>query len=88
MGRRVGDDQPVSAAGVAWLTSPLAVAERCGNVFEAGRAGDLEHFRVVEERLGEAARYVAGVITARPPAAVNNLDGVVLWVGHDLRELE
>ena len=67
MGRRVGDDQPVSAADLAWLISPLAVAERCGNIFEAGRAGDLEHFRVVEERLDEAARYVAGVIEARHP---------------------
>jgi hypothetical protein len=67
MGRWVGDDQPDSASDVAWLTSPLAVAERCGNIFEAGRAGDLEHFRVVEERLGEAARYVAGVIESRHP---------------------
>ncbi|HUE45170.1 MAG TPA: DUF1688 family protein [Aestuariivirgaceae bacterium] len=67
----MGDDQPDSAADVAadvaWLTSPLAVAERCTNIFEAGRAGDLEHFRIVEERLGEAARYVAGVINARHP---------------------
>lgn len=70
MGRRVGNDQPDSAApspDVAWLMSPLAVAERCGNIFEAGRAGDLEHFCVVEERLGEAARYVAGVIETRHP---------------------
>jgi hypothetical protein len=81
MGRLVGDDQPDSAAPepdrdmsgrvsspeVAWLTSPLAVAERCGNIFEAGRAGDLEHFRVIEDRLGDAARYVAAVIQARHP---------------------
>jgi hypothetical protein len=67
MGRRVGDDQPDSAADIAWLMSPLAVAERCGTIFEAGRAGDLEHFRVVEDRLGEAARYVAHVIEARHP---------------------
>jgi hypothetical protein len=81
MGRLMGDDQPDSAAPepdrdmngrrrspeVAWLTSPLAVAERCGNIFEAGRAGDLEHFRVIEDRLGEAARYVAAVIEERHP---------------------
>lgn len=74
MGRSRGDDQPDSAApgggpspAVAWLTSPLAVVERCNNIFEAGRAGDLEHFRLVEDRLGEAARFVARVIEERHP---------------------
>jgi hypothetical protein len=52
---------------VAWLTSPMAVMERCNSIYEAGRAGDLEHFRVVEDRLGEAARYVARVIEERHP---------------------
>jgi hypothetical protein len=82
MGRLMGDDQPDSAAPgrtrvanrpiarspvVAWLTSPQAVVERCSNIFEAGRAGDLEHFRVIEDRLGEAARYVARTIEERHP---------------------
>lgn len=67
MGRSTGDDQPDSADAIAWLASPLAVVERCGNILEAGRAGDLEHFRLVEDRLGEAVRYVARVIEARHP---------------------
>lgn len=67
MGRPTGDDQPDSGDATAWLSSPLAVRERCGNIFEAGRAGDLEHFRIVEDRLQEATHYVATVIEARHP---------------------
>ncbi|MFW6076380.1 MAG: DUF1688 family protein [Hyphomicrobiales bacterium] len=52
---------------VQWLTSPLAVTERCNNVYAAGRAGDLEHFRVVEDRLDDAVQYVARTIEARHP---------------------
>ncbi len=52
---------------VRWLTSLPAVLERCGNIFEAGRNGDLEHFRIVEDRVDEAARYVADVIKQRHP---------------------
>ena len=67
MGRPTGDDQPESGDAVAWLVSPLAVHERCGNIFEAGRAGDLEHFRIVEDRMPDATQYVAKVIEARHP---------------------
>jgi len=82
MGRSTGSDQPDSASAgpvrdmnkplspspaVVWLCSPLAVHERCGNIFEAGRAGDLEHFRIVEDRLSEATQYVAQVIETRHP---------------------
>jgi hypothetical protein len=82
MGRLMGDDQPDSrvhagdeeqpapgspADAVHWLTSPMAVVERCGNIFAAGQAGDLEHFSIVEDRLGEAARYVARLIEERHP---------------------
>jgi hypothetical protein len=59
-----------AAAAVEWLTSPLAVTERCDNIVEAGRAGDLEHFRVVEDRLDDAARYVARTIEERHPDLV------------------
>jgi hypothetical protein len=102
MGRSTGDDQPDSADAVAWLMSPLAVVERCTNIFEAGRAGDLEHFRVVEDRLGEATGYVARTIEARyPDLAVPphsrwrhfEVDGRDLWqelargLGEDARGL-
>ena len=102
MGRSTGDDQPDSADAVAWLMSPLAVVERCTNIFQAGRAGDLEHFRVVEERLGEATGYVARTIEARyPDLAVPphsrwrhfEVDGRDLWqelargLGEDARNL-
>jgi hypothetical protein len=102
MGRSTGDDQPDSADAVAWLMSPLAVVERCTNIFEAGRTGDLEHFRVVEDRLGEATGYVARTIEARyPDLAVPphsrwrhfEVDGRDLWqelaggLGEDARGL-
>jgi hypothetical protein len=77
MERSTGDEQPDSAEtgvgyaaatpAVAWLRSPLAVVERCNNIYEAGRTGDLEHFRIVEDRLDAATRYVAGVIEERHP---------------------
>ena len=60
-------DRRSPADAVAWLSSPMAVLERCGNIYEAGRAGDLEHFRLVEDRLGEAAGYVARIIEERHP---------------------
>lgn len=67
MGRTMGGEQPDSADAVAWLMSPLAVKERCSNIYTAGLAGELEHFRVMEDRIGEAARYVARVIEERHP---------------------
>ena len=47
---------------VKYLLSLRAVRERAKLVGEAADAGKLTHFDVHEEKLGEAAEYVAGVV--------------------------
>jgi Protein of unknown function (DUF1688) len=51
----------------AYLLSAAAVRERCARVLEAAERGATPHFRVVAERLGEAARLVADVTRRRYP---------------------
>jgi uncharacterized protein DUF1688 len=48
-------------AEYAYLQTPRATRERCEAIFERARAGALEHWRLVEDRLGEVATRVLGV---------------------------
>jgi hypothetical protein len=50
-----------------WLLTPVAVSERCNNVYKAGLRDELEHFRVVIDRLPECAKSVVQVIEERFP---------------------
>jgi hypothetical protein len=56
-----------SRAAVAYLLSPQAIRERCGMVFAAAKAGTLEHFALLLDRLPAAARIVAETIRANYP---------------------
>ena len=47
---------------VQYLLSLQAVRERSELVWQAARSGDLSHFDFHEDRLGEAADFVVGVI--------------------------
>lgn len=42
-----------------YLQTPRAIRERCQDVFEAARAGELEHWRLEESKLSEVATRVA-----------------------------
>lgn len=53
-----------------WLLTPEAVRTRCGLLYDAGVAGDLEFFSVDESKLEEVAAFVAKVTTDSYP----NLD--------------
>lgn len=57
----------LEAAEATWLLTTNAVSERCNNILVAGLDGELEHFRIREERLRPTARYVADVTAERFP---------------------
>jgi len=59
------DDTPEAA--VRWLRTPEAIRERCGQVFERGVEGRLEHFAVDLDQLPELADRVAEVTRRRFP---------------------
>jgi len=50
-----------------YLLSAAAVRERCGIVLAAAERGDTRHFRLIPERLDDAARRVAEVTRRRYP---------------------
>ncbi len=58
----------LEAAEATWLLTTNAVSERSNNILIAGLDGELEHFRIVEEKLPAAARYVADVTRERFPS--------------------
>ena len=62
------DDEEVGKA--EYLLSAAAVRERCGMVLAAAERGETRHFRVVPERLDDAARRVAEVTRRRYPDLV------------------
>ncbi|MCU0677254.1 MAG: URC4/urg3 family protein [Myxococcota bacterium] len=51
----------------AELLNPEAIRERCGRIFEAGRAGKLEHFTIDEAALEGVADRVAATTKQRYP---------------------
>jgi hypothetical protein len=51
----------------AELLTPEAIRERCGRIFEAGRAGKLEHFAIDEAALEGVADRVAATTKQRYP---------------------
>jgi hypothetical protein len=51
----------------AELLNPEAIRERCGRIFEAGRAGKLEHFAIDEAALEGVADRVAATTKQRYP---------------------
>jgi hypothetical protein len=57
----------VSPAAVAYLRSPKAIRERCGQVFAAAEAGRTPHFAVDMKRLPMIADYVIATIRANHP---------------------
>lgn len=50
-----------------WLLTTQAVIERTDNILNAGFGGDLEHFRVAEEKIRPTAQLVADVTRERFP---------------------
>ncbi|MEE8188355.1 MAG: URC4/urg3 family protein [Kiloniellales bacterium] len=60
-----GLNDPVAAA--SWLRSPQAIRGRAGVILDAGRAGDLAHFAIREERLEDAAELVVETIRDNYP---------------------
>ncbi len=56
-----------ASEAAAALLSAAAVRERCAVVSEAARRGDTHHFRLVPDRLDEAARRVADITRRRYP---------------------
>lgn len=61
-------DTPTDA--VAWLRSPQAIRERCGEIYDMAARGESEHFTLALDQLGPAARYVAGVVRDSYPDLV------------------
>lgn len=57
----------IELAEATWLLTTAAVSERCNTILAAGLDGELEHFRVREDRLAPTARFVAEVTRARYP---------------------
>ncbi|MEM8839467.1 MAG: URC4/urg3 family protein [Pseudomonadota bacterium] len=58
----------VSAAEEAdWLLTPDAVRERAGFLFELAQNGKLDHFRLLPEKLADAADFVAATIRENYP---------------------
>lgn len=55
------------AAEYRYLSTPRAIRERAGAIFELARQGELENFQLDESRLEEAARRVVEVTTATYP---------------------
>ena len=53
---------------VAHLRSPATIRERCRRVYEAARSDQLEHFRLVPERLPDAVETVVAEIRKNYPA--------------------
>jgi hypothetical protein len=58
---------PVVAAAIAYLRSPLAIRARCEHVLAAGLAGELAHFRVDLDALPAAAAEVVAVTRSAYP---------------------
>jgi len=52
---------------IAYLRSPIAIRERCGQLFELACTDQLRHFRVDLSQLGKTAEYVLQVIHADYP---------------------
>jgi len=50
---------PTERAEYEYLQTPRAIRERCEQVFEAARAGELEHWALDESRLPDVAQRVA-----------------------------
>jgi hypothetical protein len=50
-----------------YLQTPSAIRERCERVYELARAGQLEHFELVESRLAEVAERVLTLTRASYP---------------------
>ena len=55
------------ADAVAYLRTPVAIRERCNQIFAAGERGELRHFRLDLDRLPGCARYVLAVIRDNYP---------------------
>jgi len=51
----------------SWLLTTQAVIERTDNILNAGFGGDLEHFRIAEEKIRPTAQLVADVTRERFP---------------------
>lgn len=62
-----GTDTDPERTEAEYLLSAEAVRERCGIVLAAAERGETRHFRVVPEKLGEAARQVAEITRRRYP---------------------
>jgi hypothetical protein len=58
------------AASIGWLRSTVAIRERCGLLFAAGKHGELRHFRLHLDRMDWTAAYVAQVIRESYPGYV------------------
>lgn len=60
-----GFDTPADA--IAWLRSPQAIRERCGEIYAMVERGDSSHFTIALSALPAAARYVADVVRENYP---------------------
>jgi hypothetical protein len=56
-----------SADAIAWLRTPAAIRERCGEILVAAERGALEHFAVEGCRLSSAVDYVVETMLAAYP---------------------
>lgn len=63
----VTGEADILQAEAAWLRRPQAIRQRCGMVMAAAEAGELRHFVLHPERIGEAADYVIVVTGERYP---------------------
>ena len=58
---------PTERAEYEYLQTPRAIRERCERVFDAARAGDLEHWLLDESKLPEVAARVAALTRQNYP---------------------
>jgi hypothetical protein len=60
-------DSPDAATALAWLRTPDAIRNRCGQLHAAAEAGNLHHFMLDTDRLDAVADYVLAEIRFNYP---------------------